>query len=258
MKYIVLSFDDGRKDFFTRALPVMKKYNFPSTVNIVSDLVGKSDIPEFCSGGGECMSWSDIESSKESNVEIANHSANHKNTVEDIILGGEEISKRLGLSSLPGFASPNSEVCEANFDKFRELLVSGKVKYIRSGNVLRRDGYLYILLFLIYRYTKNFLSFYLYNKRNIISVKNPPKHILPSITCNRDNTMKQLIKFIEKMPDDSASIIMFHSIIIEDDSGFGKDKWFNTVKEFEQLCEFLANNNNVQVVSNEMLCDLLG
>lgn len=42
MKYITLSFDDGRKDFFTNALPVLKKYNLPATLNVITDFWEKT------------------------------------------------------------------------------------------------------------------------------------------------------------------------------------------------------------------------
>ena len=34
MKYVVFSFDDGRKDFYTNALPILRKYNLLATVNV--------------------------------------------------------------------------------------------------------------------------------------------------------------------------------------------------------------------------------
>lgn len=259
MKYIVLSFDDGRKDFYTRALPILQKYGLTATLNIVPDFVGQRGIAGFSSGNGECVSWDEIKECVSSGVEIANHSANHTNAVEEIVRGSAEIRERLGLSQMPGFASPNSGVSKKNFDKYRNLLLSRNVKYIRSGNQLKRDGYVNILLYLLYKYTKAPGFFGLYNRRNIIAVSEKQKEptFLPSVTCNRDNTIRQMIRFIEKMPDDSAAILMFHSILDEADPGFGKDKWFNTTGEFEQLCSFLAKDQNLQVATNEELCGLL-
>ncbi len=37
---IVLTFDDGYRDNFTNAFPVLKKYNFPASIFLVSDWIG--------------------------------------------------------------------------------------------------------------------------------------------------------------------------------------------------------------------------
>ena len=259
MKYVILSFDDGRKDFWLRALPILQKHGLSATLNIIPDFVGRSGIEGFYSGNGEFMSWSEIEDCAGMGIEIANHSADHTNAIEQIFRGSAEIHDRLTMATVPGFASPNSEISENNFEQYRDLLLSGAVKYIRSGNQLRRDGYGNIILWMLYKYTKSPIFFYLYNRRNILVTgkKQKPSVCLPSVTCNRDNTIQQLIHFIDKMPDNSGAILMFHSILNDNDPGFGKDKWFNTCCEFEQLCAFLSNNEQVQVVTNEQLCEMM-
>jgi len=42
-KKIVLTFDDGYKDFYTNALPLLKKYNVKATIYIISNYIGKDD-----------------------------------------------------------------------------------------------------------------------------------------------------------------------------------------------------------------------
>ena len=52
MRYVILSFDDGRRDFFTNALPVLRKYQLKATLNVVSDFVGHAGLSVFDSGNG--------------------------------------------------------------------------------------------------------------------------------------------------------------------------------------------------------------
>jgi peptidoglycan/xylan/chitin deacetylase (PgdA/CDA1 family) len=42
-----ITFDDGYQDFCENAYPVLKKYNYPSTVFLVSDLVGRENLWDY-------------------------------------------------------------------------------------------------------------------------------------------------------------------------------------------------------------------
>jgi hypothetical protein len=54
MKTIILSFDDARRDFYTRALPIIKKYNLTATLNVISDFIlNPSNYCCFSSGNDE-------------------------------------------------------------------------------------------------------------------------------------------------------------------------------------------------------------
>ena len=211
MKYIVLSFDDGSKDFYTRAMPVLDKYKIPAVVNIITDFIDRSGATED-GGQSEFMSWEEVAKCMESGIEIANHSAGHTNRVEDIIRGGERIKACLRINEPIGFASPHSGVCAANFSIYETLMENKHAQYIRSGNMLKRDGYFHLLLYLAYQYTGLPKLFYWYNKRNIIKL-DQKLNIFPSVACNRHNTVKQLIYFLGRVPDSSACIIMLHKIL---------------------------------------------
>lgn len=252
MKYVVFSFDDGRRDFFTRALPILKRYHFPATLNVVCNLVKEKTDED-----GIYVSWDNIFECIENGIEIANHSANHNNNVEDIIHGAEVLRARLGIDDKIGFASPNSDVCLKNFEIYKPLLKSDLVSYIRSGNQLKRDGYFYAFLYLMYKYTSSALIYDWYNRRNIIEINQAPSTFFPSVTCNRDNTAYQVIHLIKKMPQDTAVILMFHSIYEKDEEGYKKDKWSNTVDDFEAICRFLSECSDVTVITHQKLCKLL-
>lgn len=255
MKYIVFSFDDGRKDFFVNALPILKKYKLTATLNVIPDFLDAAENSDDSLEYASSMTWDDTKACLDNNIEIANHSANHTNEVADIVRGSDSIKEHLGLSEI-GFSSPNSDICSGNYDTFSNLTQTGKASYIRSGNQLRRDGLIYALLYIIYKYTKSAFVFSLYNKRNIIK-SGKPSDIYPSVTCNCDNTVNQLIKFIKNMPDNSAAIIMFHSILEEHNPGYGNTKWSNTTEEFEKICSILSSDNFVKIITNSDLHNLL-
>lgn len=164
MKYIVLSFDDGRKDFYENAFPILVKYKLVATLNVITDYVGKRNIREFASGNHECITWQNINECAEMGIEIANHSANHTNDLLQIVKGQNSLAK--GLHKKPeyiGFASPESEISRKNFSAYEELVKAGGVAYIRSGNQIKRDGFGHAALYILSRVTKNPFIFNIYN-----------------------------------------------------------------------------------------------
>lgn len=66
-KPIIITFDDGYKDNFLAALPIMEKYNMRSTVFVITDLVG---TPEY-------LSWQQIAEMQERHTEIGSHTMKH-------------------------------------------------------------------------------------------------------------------------------------------------------------------------------------
>lgn len=66
-KPIVLTFDDGYKDAFTDALPVLKKYEFTGTFFIIKNYIGKDNY----------MTADDIAKMKKEGMEIGSHSLTH-------------------------------------------------------------------------------------------------------------------------------------------------------------------------------------
>ena len=66
-KSIILSFDDGYEDFYTEALPRLKKYGFSATCAII---VNQIDTPHY-------LSKNQIRELVLSGIEIVSHSMNH-------------------------------------------------------------------------------------------------------------------------------------------------------------------------------------
>lgn len=249
MKYVVLSFDDGKKDFYTRALPILKKYHLPAVLNVVSDYTEAPTKKNY-------ISWGELRDCMKNGIEVANHSANHTNNIADIIRGAETIQARLDISEKIGFASPHSEICSANFITYRQLLESNQTAYIRSGNCLKRDGYFCAFLYLAYKYTKSKYLYFCHNKRNIISLDKKPSTFFPSATCNQDNSSEQMSYLIKKMPSNSAIVFMFHSILDKNDAGYESEKWSNRIDDFEAFCKFLSEYKDVSVITHRDLCQL--
>ncbi len=67
---IVITFDDGYKNNYTYAFPILKKYNFPATVFVI--------VNEMNDPAGVCLSWDDISAMQASGlITIGSHTFTH-------------------------------------------------------------------------------------------------------------------------------------------------------------------------------------
>ena len=253
MKYVVLSFDDGRKDFYTRALPILREYGLPATLNVVTEFSSQAQ------GADDAyMSWSEIKECEAEGIEIANHSNRHDNEIESIQKAAVTLKQKLPHVRDFGFASPNSDVCKANFVKFRPLMPEHAC-YIRSGNQLRRDGYGHVLLYLAAKFMHSSRLFTWYGRRNFIDTHNFDfaEDFFPSVAINADVDAQQAIQCVEAVPDEHAVVLMLHSILQPDECERGGDKWANSTLDFRSLCAYLQSKQDLQVVTNKALADII-
>lgn len=251
-KRLVFSFDDGRLDTYTRAYPILRKYNMPFTLNVCSDFVLHPEKYEcFGSADNKSVSREQLLEMQANGVEIACHGHLHLNTKQDVL---DNISALSGMglnTSDIGFASPNSELTENNANEVFPLVDEGVLSYIRSGIQVRREGLWYTALSLIERKSHSAYLFYKLNKRCIMQGEH--KKILLSVGIHKGVTVKQLLNFVDRMKDGEDVIFMFHSILDKSDVGYGCDNWFFDSAAFDAFCRSLAENPNLAVCTTREL-----
>lgn len=110
-KTVVITFDDGYKDNYKNAFPVLKKYHFPATIFLISDMVGVSP---------NLLTWDQIKEMDHYGITFGSHTRNHvylpeetEEELKDEIVGSkrvleEHLGKPVHYFSYPsgGFSEP--------------------------------------------------------------------------------------------------------------------------------------------------------
>ena len=135
VKPVVLTFDDGFKDFYTEAFPILKEYGFPSTVFLPTTYL---DNPSSEFKGRSCLSWDQVRELHKLGVDFGSHTVTHPDLTvirldqleAEIKLSRERIEHELGIRvdsfSYP-FAFPEDD---ANFtNTLKRLLYSAGYLY---------------------------------------------------------------------------------------------------------------------------------
>jgi peptidoglycan/xylan/chitin deacetylase (PgdA/CDA1 family) len=74
-KYVVLTFDDGFRNFHDHAYPILKKYGFGATVFLSTDYIERNrGIFE----GRECMTWEEVRFLSDEGIVFGSHAVTHE------------------------------------------------------------------------------------------------------------------------------------------------------------------------------------
>ena len=254
MRKVVLSFDDSRADFYYRVFPLLKQHKLPATLNVISGFVNGTAKMRMPSADGKAMTNAQVVECQQSGlVEIACHGATHDNTKEGVIRNIEEMRAwGVNVEGI-GFASPTSILTKGNIHEtgIDALVEQGILSYVRSGIRTRREGLVYSAFTLLDSKIHHNGLFYQLNKRCILG--SPLPTILPSVAVNNYHTLPQIIKLIEKMQEEEAVILNFHSVLRKSDAGYGKDKFYWEESKFENLLNVLGSDISLKVCTTKDL-----
>ena len=253
MKYVILSFDDGRLDTYSNTFPILKENNLTATLNVVSDFILHSERYHcFESAENKAMTVENLLECRDYGIEIALHGATHQNSAADVLQNKKELCNMGIDTDNIGFASPFSELTEQNCDEIYKLVENGEISYIRTGIQTRRMGFFYILFSVVNRIINSKRLFWRLNKNLIIKSDNLPK-LLRGVSVTRDTTLDEIEFCIDKLGDREAVIFILHSILPKDASGYQKDRWGWDIEKFQKLCRFLNETDNLKVITTKQL-----
>jgi peptidoglycan/xylan/chitin deacetylase (PgdA/CDA1 family) len=73
-KLVGITFDDGYKDFYTNAFPILSHYGYSATVFLPTAYIGQASR-QF--NGAECLTWSQARELRTAGVEFGSHTVTH-------------------------------------------------------------------------------------------------------------------------------------------------------------------------------------
>ncbi|MFZ0929705.1 MAG: polysaccharide deacetylase family protein [Syntrophobacteraceae bacterium] len=91
-KKVVITFDDGYKDFIDNALPILHVHRAPATVFLVTDLLGDSASWTKTETHRQLMSEDEIRCIKAQGISLGSHTATHANLP---LLNHEDLQRQL-------------------------------------------------------------------------------------------------------------------------------------------------------------------
>lgn len=142
MTLIGFSFDDGRRDTYTLALPILRRYGLPATVNVTTGYV-TGETAQGNPTWREAMTPDMVrEMAADPLIEIAGHGHRHQNNEQDIAKGISRLHEMTGRDRLTalgdGFASPGTGLDRAAWHGgMRQRLMERGIRYARLSLRLR-------------------------------------------------------------------------------------------------------------------------
>ena len=166
-KSVVITFDDGYKNDYVKALPILKQYNFPATIFLAADYIGQNEVfPWFnglCEGDEKVkenwvpLSWAEVKEMSQDGFTFGSHTCSHSNIrtmsrkdfqkeieeSKDIIEG--RINKQINLFSYPFSFPKYRRRYESLITETREALLKrgflGACTTIIGTNSLESDPF---------------------------------------------------------------------------------------------------------------------
>jgi len=143
-KIVVLTFDDGYKDFFDTVVPILNALNFSATVFILAGLIGslacwrKKELQSSV-----LLNWNDIHSAIDAGYEIGSHGLYHPNYfhlstegLKQEIDGSKRIIEENIKAPITSFAYPYNIYNE----QIMEIVKGASYKYaVRNGTGCKND-----------------------------------------------------------------------------------------------------------------------
>ncbi len=109
-KVVVITFDDGYRDFYSAAFPLLNRYGFSATVFLPTAYIGELPV---AFKGKDCLTWAEVRELHRHGIQFGSHTVTHPQLhelspgkiQEEIVNSKRTIEEKLG-SAVDSFAYP--------------------------------------------------------------------------------------------------------------------------------------------------------
>lgn len=164
-KFVVLTFDDGYRDFYTKVFPMLDKYGFCASVFLPTSYISNN---RKTFKGKECLTWLEVRELHTNGVIFGSHTVSHPNLHElkkrdmelELKLSKEKIGDQIGESiecfSYP-FAFPEND--KKFVRELKGMLQKSGYRYgvtTRIGTTMRKDDKHFLKRIIINNFDNSF------------------------------------------------------------------------------------------------------
>ena len=257
MKYVSFTFDDGRRDNFTYAYPVMKKYGIAGTLFCTTSYIdGTWQKDESWLSAGEAIRIDELKELQQNGWELALHGDKHTTEVEDLKCASQKMAQ-WGFRNRPiGFSMPNSNIAKEKLDAVIDRYLGSELLYIRAGRQINTKSFSARALYALYTYGHLQWAYNKFNNVNLTDLSRINKKQIYSVVVRCKDDPEMLARFIEQIPDNTCAVLMLHSILPEDSQYYGTDPWNWSLVRFERFCkeiDKLRNADKLRVATLEQI-----
>ena len=254
MKYVSFTFDDGRRDNFTYAYPVMKKYGIAGTLFCTTGYIaGTWQKDESWLSAGEAIRIDELKELQQNGWELALHGDKHTTEVEDLKCASQKMAQ-WGFRNRPiGFSMPNSNIAKEKLDAVIDRYLGSELLYIRAGRQINTKSFSARALYALYTYGHLQWAYNKFNNVNLTDLSRINKKQIYSVVVRCKDDPEMLARFIEQIPDNTCAVLMLHSILPEDSKHYGTDPWNWSVARFEEFCKEIKKLNGTGRVETATL-----